>query len=339
MTSGLPQVSVVLPVRNGGAKLITAIRSIQNQSFSDWELIVADDGSTDGSRKVTRQFAERDSRVRPLNLPAQGLVPTLTAALELCRGTFIARMDADDVSHPKRLERQRAVIIEDTSLGLISCLVVFGGSRQGSRGYAEHVDWLNRTRTSKEIANSRFVESPVAHPSVFFRRELLSRLGGYREGDFPEDYELWLRWLDAGVRFSKVAEPLLLWNDAPDRLSRIDDRYSPEAFYRVKCLYLSRWLERHIPRERPIWLWGAGRTTRKRFAALERERGGFDGFVDVDPDKTGLRLDGRPVVAPDDIPEGAFLIAAVGSRGARGEIRNFLRRTGREEGRDFLCAA
>ena len=102
--------------------------------------------------------------------------------------------------------------------------------------------WTNGLLTHEEIALARFVESPLAHPSVMFRRSLVERWGGYAEGAFPEDYELWLRWLDAGVRMEKLADPLLIWNDSPTRLSRRDPRYAAEAFYRVKARYLARWL-------------------------------------------------------------------------------------------------
>jgi hypothetical protein len=83
-----------------------------------------------------------------------------------------------------------------------------------------------------------FVEASVAHPSVMFRRELLEKYGGYRDGPFPQDYELWLRWLEAGVRFGKVDAELLTWNDPPQRLWRTDTRYSVEAFYAIMCRHL-----------------------------------------------------------------------------------------------------
>src|SRR5207247_9233486 len=127
-----------------------------------------------------------------------------------------------------------------------------------------HVDWSNTLLSHQEISLARFVESPVVHPSVMFRRELIDRLGGYAEGQFPEDYELWLRWLEAGVRFEKLPEALLRWRDRDARLSRSDPRYDSEAFYRMKAIYLARWLaanNRHHPK---IVVCGAGRLTRRR---------------------------------------------------------------------------
>ena len=334
-----PTLSVILPVRNAEDTLASAIGSIIGQTFSAWELIIADDGSTDASSEIADRFAQTDRRIRVLSLPAAGIVVALNEAIAAARGEFIARMDADDISRSDRLARQVALLKEKPAVGVVSCLVNFGGNRSASRGYAEHVAWLNSIRTSEAIETSRFIESPLAHPSVVFKRELIQSHGGYHAGDFPEDYELWLRWMDAGIRFAKVEAELLTWNDSPGRLSRTGSRYATDAFYRIKCHYLRRWLARNVPPERPIWLWGAGRVTRKRFRSLEKEHGRFHGFVDIHPGKVGVMIQGRPVVAPEDVPPDAFLLVAVGTRGMRNEIKDFLESNGRQEGRDFLCAA
>ncbi len=244
-------------------------------------------------------------------------------------------MDADDELAPDRLSAQAALLGARPDVGVASCLVAFGGDPSAARGYALHVEWINALREPEEIAANRFVESPLAHPSVMFRRELFDLYGGYVDGPWPEDYALWLRWMDAGVRFAKVPRVLLTWNDPPARLSRVDPRYSVEAFYACKC----RWLARTLPPDRPVWLWGAGRVTRRRFAVLERLWRPFAGFIDVDPRKAGRSLAGRPVVGPDGIPREAFVVAGVGSRGARGLIEEALCAGGRRAGVDYVLAA
>lgn len=334
-----PTVSVILPVRNAEKTLATAITSIVNQSFTSWELLVADDGSFDRSLEVASQFAKSDSRIRILRFPATGLVPTLNEAISVARGEFIARMDADDIACPHRLLRQCLLLKLDQSIGVVSCHVLLGGDQFKNDECSRYVEWSNSLATPCAISKERFVGSPVVHPTVLFRSDLLRQYGGYRDGDFPEDYELWLRWLDVGVRFAKVNSSLLIWNDLPDRLSRTDPRYGKDAFCRIKCHYLRRWLARNIPPERPIWLWGANRANRKRFVLLERLHGRFQGFVDIDPERIGLRLSGRLVVHPDDIPSDVFVVAALGTRVAQKEIRHFLQVNGRIEGEDFLLAA
>lgn len=336
---GTPRVSVLLPVRNAAPTLPAALASIKTQTMTDWELLLIDDGSTDETATIAEQHAFDDDRVRVLRQPPLGLVPALARGLAVARGPFIARMDADDVSHPDRLAAQLDLLIARPEIGVASCLVGFGGDAEASRGYSEHVAWLNGLITPEAMALARFIEAPLAHPSTLFRRELIERHGGYRDGPFPEDYELWLRWFDGGVRFAKVNRSLYTWNDAPTRLSRTDSRYAPDAFYATKCVWLARHLSLTLRPERPVWLWGAGRVTRKRFKALESAGCALMGFVDIDPKKIGGSIEGRPVRAPAHIPSEAFVLIGVGNRGARDLILAHLRESGRREGHDFLCVA
>lgn len=326
-------------MRNAVATIARAVASVQAQTCPAWELLVVDDGSTDGTREWLRRAAADDVRIRIVEQPAHGLVRALNAGLAAARGRLIARMDADDECHPERLAAQAARLEADPAVGLVSCLVGYGGDRTANAGYALHVDWLNTLVTPEQIALNRFVESPFAHPSVMFRRELVDRHGGYRDGAFPEDYELWLRWLDAGVRMAKVPRELFTWHDPPGRLSRTDPRYDPEAFFRMKAAYVARHLARSGRTE--VWVWGAGRPTRKRAAHLAAHGVSLAGYIDVDAKKTGKTVGGVPVIAPEGLPApGRILVLGyVSSRGARGLIRAELARRGYAEGRDFLMCA
>lgn len=340
--SAVPAVSVVLPVRDGAATLARAIASVRAQTWADWELLVVDDGSRDATPEVLNRLARAEPRLRVLAPGRVGLVAALNAGLAAARGEFIARLDADDEAHPERLAAQVEWLRRQPDLGLVGCRVGFGGDAAASRGYALHVAWLNGIITPEEHARSRFIESPLAHPSVLFRRELVARHGGYREGDFPEDYELWLRWLEAGVRMAKVPRELLTWHDAPGRLSRTDPRYDPDAFFRVKAGPVAREVGRLPgPPGREVWIWGAGRPTRRRAAPLGAQGLKIAGYVDVDPRKTGRAVAGVPVIAPAALPPPGtrIVLAYVATRGARELIRGELERRGYAEGRDFLLCA
>lgn len=318
-----------------------AFASLVGQTWRDWELIVIDDGSRDATPERVEDWRRRDPRVRSLRQPAAGIVRALNLGLAAAHGRFIARMDADDEALPARLERQWARLEGDPTLGLVSCLVEHAGDPVAQSGYARYVDWLNGIVTPEQIHLNRFVESPLAHPSVMFRRELVERLGGYREGAFPEDYELWLRWLEGGVRMAKVPEVLLRWHDRPDRLSRGDGRYSAEAFFRLKADFLAR-AARSAAEGRAIWVWGAGRPTRKRAGHLRAHGVEIAAYVDIDPRKVGRVLPGgQPVVSPAQLPSPAqaFILGYVSNPGARDLIRGRLGTAGFVEGQDFLMAA
>ncbi len=336
-----PRVAVVLPAFNAAATLPDTLRSLAAQTLADWELVAVDDGSTDGTWDILAAAA-RDPRVRPLRHAAnRGIVAALDTALAAVAAPLVARLDADDTCLPERLARQAAFLDAHPETGLVGCRVAFGGDREAQAGYAAHVDWLNTLVEADDIRLNRFVESPFAHPSVMFRRELVDRFGGYRDGPFPEDYELWLRWLDAGVRMAKVPETLVVWNDPPGRLSRTDSRYSPLAFYATKAEYLARWLARHNPRHPDIVLWGAGHESRKRAEFLVGHGVRITHYVDIDPRKIGQRIHDRPVLGPGQLPPPgtAFVVSYVGNRGAREEIRQRLDAKGYREGRHFILGA
>lgn len=340
----MPRVSVVLPVFNAAATIRRAVESVRAQTWTDWELVVVDDGSTDGTREILRGLAQEDARVRVIERAHAGVVAAANAAMAAASGEFIARMDADDVAWPERLAAQVAFLdaAENRDVGVVGSLVEFGGDRVANAGYALHVDWVNSLVTPEEIALQRFVEQPLANPSVMFRRELVARHGGYRDGDFPEDYELWLRWLDTGVRMAKVPRVLLTWHDSPGRLTRTDGRYEPEAFFRVKAEWVARELAR-VAGGRKIFVWGAGRHTRKRAGYLTAWGVTIAGYVDVDVKKTGRGIGGTglPVIGAMDLPAPGeiFVVSYVSSRGARDYNRARLVERGYVEGRDFLMGA
>jgi glycosyltransferase involved in cell wall biosynthesis len=340
-----PVVSVVLPVRNGAATLARAVESVRAQTFAAWELVIVDDGSTDGTAEIAAAAARADARVRVVRPAAgeAGVVAAYAAGIAAARGRFVARIDADDEAHPERLAEQTAFLERagHGGIGVVGSLVAFGGDRDAQAGYAHHVDWTNTLVTPEQIAAQRFVESPLVNPSAMFRRELWAAHGGCRDGDFPEDYELWLRWLDAGVRIAKVPRVLLTWHDAPTRLTRTDARYGPEAFFRVKACWIARELARSGG-GRPVWVWGAGRHTRKRAAHLAAHGVTIAGYIDVDPKKLGrLGGTGAPVIGPDALPPAGEItvLGYVTTRGAREFCQALLDARGYAEGRDFwMCA-
>jgi glycosyltransferase involved in cell wall biosynthesis len=336
----VPAVSVLLPVRDAGPHLEASLTSLARQSLTGFEVVAVDDGSTDGSGAVLDRWAAEDPRVRVIHQGARGLVKALNRGLEHCRAPLVARMDADDVCHPKRLELQAELLASRPEVGVASCAVRHFPRHRIEQGFRLYEDWLNSLGSHRTMALQRFVESPVAHPSVMFHRALVAEAGGWRDAGWPEDYDLWLSLFEAGVVFEKVPRPLLFWRDHDARLTRIDPRYSTPSFLRCKAHYLARG---PLADTKGTILWGAGQTGRRLSKFLREEGVAIDAVVDIDPAKIGTSLRGRPVIAPGSLPEhlgdGTVVLAAVASRGARELIRAQLRGMGLEEGRGFWCVA
>jgi glycosyltransferase involved in cell wall biosynthesis len=334
-------ISILLPVFNAPNTIARAVDSLLAQTETDWELLILDDGSTDETPEILQALARRDPRIRVVTLPHRGITSTLNTGLPEARGELIARMDADDISLPDRLGRQREFLEAHPGIGLVSCRVLFGGDSTLNAGYGRYVDWINGLLTPEEIARHRFVESPLAHPSVMFRRELPEQFGGYSAGPFPEDYELWLRWLERGVRMAKVPEPLLVWDDPPSRLSRLDSRYSTDAFFRMKTSYLGRWLAEHNPHHPRVIVWGAGRLTRRRAGLLCSQDVKIEAYADIDPAKIGRSHSGAVVMRPEQLPPPGetFILSYVSVVEARAEIARWLDSHGYQIERDYLLVA
>jgi len=328
------KVSVVMPVYNAEGTVLQALESLRAQSFQPLEIIMVNDGSTDG----TMELLHRQPDIMLLDHSHRGIAPALNDGLAAARGDYIARMDADDLCHPERIELQAAFLNVFSEIGIVGCRVGFGGDREKQAGYAAHVDWINEQIEPDDIALNRFVESPLAHPSVMFRRGLFEQFGAYRDGPFPEDYELWLRWMANGVKAGKVDEELVTWNDPPGRLSRTDERYSIDAFYETKAEYLFQWLKKNNPHHPDVIVWGAGRVTRKRVAILESYGLRITHYIDIKPRQLNC---GTPVILPNEIPdpETCFVLPMVGKRGARDLIRPILQKRGFVEGKSCIFVA
>ncbi|MGE4557297.1 MAG: glycosyltransferase [Desulfovibrionaceae bacterium] len=337
----IPDVSVLLPCRNASGALEQALDSLLSQTLRTIEVVAVDDGSEDDTPEILEAFARRDARLRVFRRPHAGVAGALNTCLAKARGAYLARMDADDVCLPERLALQAAHLDADPAVGLVSCLVGFGGDPVASQGFARYIQWVNSVRTARDICLARFVESPLPHPSVMFRAELPAQHGGYRQGDFPEDYDLWLRWLEAGVRMEKLPRKLLIWNDPPTRLTRVDPRYDPDRFFDLKSGYLGKWLAANNPHHPEVALIGSSRTARRRALRLKAYGIRIRCYIDIDPRKVGRNIHGAPVIHRDELPISppAFYLSYVGSRGAREEIHAFLSSKGLVHGRDFLFAA
>jgi len=330
-----PLVSVVLPVRDGGAWLAEAVDSVLGQTLADFELIVVDDHSRDGA---PARLARDDARLRVVDNRGRGVSAAFNSGLDLARGRLVARMDADDIALPQRLERQAAYLEAQPEVAICgACVEIFSaaGVRGGNRRYQA---WLNGCRDPDTIRRELFIESPIPNPTAMFRVEALRRLGGYADPGWPEDYDLFLRADAAGLRMGKPDGILLRWREHGARLTRRDGRYARERFHAAKLHYLAR---HRLAAHDAVIIWGAGPTGRLTHDLLLREGVAVAGFLEVHPRRIGGVKRGRPVWPIEHLERdgSTFVLAAVGSAGARRRIRDHMAGLDRVEGEDYLFVA
>ncbi len=190
-TSTAPLVSVVMPVYNAGDTVEESVRSLLTQTYERLEILVIDDGSTDASLDIVARF--RDPRVRVLRQDHQGLVKTLNHGCAQAQGEYIARLDADDVAHERRMAAQVEYFESHLDVGLLGTWAKVV-SQDGEEGTFEP------PVTDRALRRYLLWDNPFVHSSVMFRREALRQTGGYPEG-LAEEYRLWIQM----ARFWKIA--------------------------------------------------------------------------------------------------------------------------------------
>jgi Glycosyl transferase family 2 len=334
----MPRVSVLLPARDASPTVAAAVRSILRQTLRDLEVVAVDDGSSDATGEVLARLAGRDPRVRVLRGAGEGIARALDRGLALCDAQYVARMDADDLAHPRRLEIQLAALAAAPRLWAVGSQVRAFPRRAVRDGMRRYVEWLNGLTSEALVRRDLLVEAPLVHPAATLRRDALARLGGWRDGPFPEDYDLWLRASEAGGALSNVAAPLLLWRESPARATRRDPRYALPRHVALKCAHLARTV---LAGRREVALWGAGDTGKAFADALAQEGVAVALFLEVDAKKVGRIVRGAPVLSYEQAERarGLPLLVAVGAPGARPLIRAELDRRGYEELRDYWCVS
>ena len=196
-----------MSVYNGIPYLQEAVESILNQTFRDFEFIIIDDGSVDGTTDLLRKYAESDSRIRLVIQENIGLTRSLNRGLSMSSGELIARMDPDDIALPTRFEKQMAMFQNDPSLVLLGCevgLIDEAGRLYGKRGHSQsHAEIRRRLLAGDGGA--------LTHPAIMFRTGAAQAIGGYDENmPTAQDLDFYLKLSEVGV-VANLKETLLLW--------------------------------------------------------------------------------------------------------------------------------
>ncbi len=335
----MTRVHVLLPVYNAANTLRAVLDSVACQTYEDFTCWVMDDGSDDASAEIAASF---DTRFCVQRLPHGGIVHALNEGLaRIGAAEYIARVDADDVCHPERFALQVAALDADARVDLVAtqCDVVREDQDLGW-GMARYMTWANQVLSADEHFRARYIESPIAHSSVMARLAVFE--GGYRAVPWFEDYDLWLRRLNGGARFTKVAQRLVRVLDRPDRTSRVDVRCTPEALMACKLHHL----QRDVLATRPaVVVWGAGRVAKRWLRALPEVGVQVPFAIELHPRRIGKTIHGARILAAAELPwaleriEQPLVLVAVGAPGARTDIRARMETWAYKEGVDYLFVA
>lgn len=263
----MPRLSVLLPVRNARPWLDASLASLARQVFRDFEVVAVDDGSTDGSGERLEWHAGREPRLRVIRGAHAGLPAALATALRAARAPWIARHDADDLSHRERFAMQMTHLAHHRRVDVLGTRVRLFADRGAhvGAGMRRWVRWHNRLLDHESLRRELLIDSPLAHGTAVIRREALDRIGGWHERGWAEDLDLWIRLFASGARFEKLPATLYGWRQHPASSTHTDPRYAIERFTALKREALFHGLLAH---GRRTTLVGTGASLERWRAAL-----------------------------------------------------------------------
>lgn len=218
------KISVVMPVYNAEKYLKKAIDSILGQTYSDFEFIIIDDGSSDKSLEILQAYAKKETRIQLISRQNKGLIYTLNEGIAIAQGDYIARMDSDDISLPERFEKQLHFLMshpQHVAVGCLTTLVDSDGDVIGPFG-----EWL--THDDIDQAHINCIGGAIAHPTAMIKKSDILKVGGYSElYPYAEDLDLWLKLAEVG-KLANLKERLFLYRQHVEsigyskRLSQLD---------------------------------------------------------------------------------------------------------------------
>lgn len=209
-----PQITVLIPVFNSEKYLESALESIRNQTFTDFECLIINDGSTDKSPKIITEFIEIDNRFRVINKDNTGVGDSLRIGVLESKGQYIARMDADDIAHPKRLEEQINYMKNNLNISVCGTLMNHIDENDLLIYKPKKIPRYNSLIKTKMLLGG----VPLPHPTVFFQKDIILKLGNYKSLTV-EDHELWSR-IYSKVDFGLINKPLLNYRVHPNQTTK-----------------------------------------------------------------------------------------------------------------------
>lgn len=324
-------ISIVLPYYNAGRFLSACLNSIAGQTWTDFELLAVNDGSTDGGPAIVADFAQGDRRCVALDLKHGGIVHALNAGIAAASGDLIVRMDADDSMHPQRLERLLKFSRDLPPDFIAGSCVQYEVPEGADDRMQRYLDWSDSLLTPEALRNEIFVDATIVHPTMCFPRRMILLLGSYRDVAWPEDYDLLQRAVQAGVSLFKLNDKLLVKTDHGDSLSRLDARYARSAMLKAKAHFLLG--HQHVG-NRPLTIVGGGAVARelagylgeygrppRLFVDGKRQSGGRN-IMGIEAIGIDAKQPGRTLMPP--VRDGHFFLLCIGNDAARQAVEQTL---------------
>lgn len=281
-----PLVSILIPFKNTAHFLFECLQSIQNQTYSNWELMIVDDHSTDDSFKIVEGFSKKDDRIQLIKNNGTGIIDALRFALERSKGDYVTRMDSDDIMTPNRLEVLLNGLLEHGKQHVAIGMVSYFSDDGIGDGYARYETWLNKLTNTGNNFSEIYKECVIPSPCWMTHRDTLMICDAFNPNRYPEDYDLAFRFYKHNIQCIPCHKVLHHWRDYSTRTSRTHEHYAQNYFLDLKLHYF---LELDYDPKRTLTVWGAGFKGKRIAILLQQKNIPFEWICD-NPKKIGKHI-------------------------------------------------
>lgn len=334
MKTETPLISVITPFKNTSAFLPEMLDSVISQTYSNWEILLVDDHSSDNSFQIVSEYCKRDSRVKLFKNSGRGIISGLRTAYSYAKGTYVTRMDSDDIMESQKLEVLLHSLIRN-GRGHIAIGQVQYFSEQGvGPGYQSYENWLNGLTMKGENYLELYKECVIPSPCWMIHVKDFDLCGGFNADLYPEDYDLVFRFYKYDMKCIPCNQVLHQWRDYSSRTSRTHVNYADHTFIDLKLQYF---LELHLDLNKSLVVWGAGKKG-KRIANTLVEKNILFTWICDNPKKIGKQIYGQHLVhvnALEDIHNSQNIVT-VANPMAQKEIKKYFGEKGKKSMTDYF---
>lgn len=249
-------VSILMPAKDVESYISACIQSILDQTYSDWELIVVNDQSSDNTHQILNDFALKENRIKILKNSGKGIIDALKLAYQNSKGNFITRMDADDLMSKNKIFELVNLLQQKNEVQVATGYVEYFSDNELGEGYKKYANWLNNLVDKESHFSEIYKECVIPSPCWMMRRKDFEFIGAFNNDVYPEDYDLCFRMYAHKMKVGGVAKILHYWRDYNNRTSRTSKHYADNSFLELKMHYF---LKLDFKKHKKLILLGAGK--------------------------------------------------------------------------------
>ena len=255
-----------MPAKNAEKHLAECLDSIIKQTYTNWELLVVNDNSTDSTEGILKEYIDKEFRIVYFNNNGNGIIDALKLAYKNSKGNCISRMDSDDIMPENKLELMQEALVKNPN-SLVTGYIKYISDNELKAGYIYYQNWLNNLVDTNSHYKEIYKECVIPSPCWMVKKDIFEKCEAFNSETYPEDYDLTFRFYKNNISIISLKKELHIWRDHQERASRNDDNYSDNSFLDIKIKYF---LKIDYNKNKTLVLWGASKRAKNTARLLQK---------------------------------------------------------------------